>query len=229
MPTLAVIPARGGSKGIPHKNIALLAGIPLIEYSIQAALKAVSIQHIVVTSDDDQILKIAGQFPIQLLKRPAELATDKASSDAVIEHAINHCSKIFSFDHIVFLQPTSPLRTGEDIDQAWKLYERKKPQLLLSTLAVESKIHKMFIEDENGFLKGVLSPEAPFMARQELPKMYLPNGAIYICSVAAFNKKQTLPRESIISFEMPAEKSIDIDASEDLLLAEKYLSYGKQV
>lgn len=223
MSILAIIPARGGSKGIKNKNISLLAGIPLIDYTIQAALKSSYIDQIVVTSDDENILSVASKHNVTLLKRPDFLSTDSASSDGVIAHAISECSLLFNFDHIILLQPTSPLRTENDIDLAWELFKETQANMLISTSVVENKINKAFLKDENGFLKGLISPNAPFVPRQELPKLFIPNGAIYICSVQSFQKKQSLPRDLIISYEMDIERSIDIDLAEDLMLAEKYI------
>ena len=224
---LALIPARGGSKGIPNKNITPLLGIPLIEYSIKAALGCNCIDLIAVSSDSDEILNVASSHGVTLIKRPAELASDTASSNAVIDHALKVLNTKNDITHLILLQPTSPLRLAEDIDRAWNLYLEKQPKLILSVTRPNIEIQKSFIMGKDGYLTGMLSPEAPFTNRQSLPDAYMPNGAIYICSVEAFKQKSLLPLEKIYPYEMEFDRSIDIDKKEDLQLAEQYL-LGKQ-
>jgi CMP-N,N'-diacetyllegionaminic acid synthase len=224
MKLLAIIPARGGSKGIPDKNIIDLCGKPLITYSIEAAKSSASVSNIIVTSDDDRILKIGTELGVQVLKRPSELATDTASSDDVIRHVLETSCSQHEFTHFILLQPTSPLRTHGDIDNAWKMYKEKKPELLISTFKPDVEIQKAFVKGEDGFLTGLLSADAPFQRRQDLPDIFLPNGAIYICSVADFMAKRCLPRKTIMSFEMTRDNSIDIDTINDLEDAKKILS-----
>ena len=120
---LAIIPARGGSKRLPHKNVLKLAGKPLIAWSIDAGLQSQYIDKVIVTSDDDEILNIAKQFKGEVIKRPEELASDTATSFDAIKHTIENVEK---YDYIVLLQPTSPLRNFKHIDNAIKLLESKK-------------------------------------------------------------------------------------------------------
>lgn len=220
---LAIIPARGGSKGIPRKNSVLLAGIPLLVYSIKAALSAKCIDQIVVSSDDDGILELCAPYPIQACKRPANLAMDSSSSDAVVDHLIKLYADKLNVKYLMLLQPTSPLRLAEDIDRAWDLFLKQKPQLLLSVYKGSDKLVKAFKKKEDGFLTGLLSPEAPFLPRQVLPEVYLPNGAIYICSLEAFRQSKGFPREQILPYIMDEVRSIDIDTIDDLKAAENFL------
>jgi len=230
MKLLGIIPARGGSKGIAEKNITLLAGKPLIEYSIEAAIHSNCFDGLVVSTEDQKISKIAGNFPnVDIIDRPIELASDTATSDSVIAHVIEeYRSRNTIFTHLMLLQPTSPLRSVKDIESSWELYKKIVPELLLSVSKPRMELHKAFLQKSDGFLSGLLFPEAPFMRRQDLPNVYIPNGAIYICSLESFDKNKCLPREFIYPYEMDIDRSLDIDTIDDLKIAESYLQQRGQ-
>ncbi len=219
---IAIIPARGGSKGILKKNLQELAGKKLIDWTIEASLESSIVQRTAVTSDNDEILSHASQFDIEPIERPAELATDEASSESVIEHAIA-CLGLKSEDIIVLLQPTSPLRNASHIDQALQHYLEQNYESLISVSALDNKVLKGFYELEDGLIEPLSQPEFPFVPRQSLPKTYMSNGAIYVIRVEAFLRNNSFMSERTGYFLMGQEESADIDNAEDLKSAEKVI------
>lgn len=219
---LSIIPARGGSKGLPGKNIIDLGGKPLIAWSIESSLRSKYVVDTIVSSDDDGILDIAKIYGADILKRPSEFASDLASSESVVQHVLKTIDK--SYDYIVLLQPTSPLRDEKDIDMAFEKLFNKDATALISVCEIDNKILKAFKEDSNGFIEGVSNNKYPFMRRQDLPKTYMSNGAIYIIKVDEFLKNNSFYTDKTIAFLMDMDKSMDIDTKEDL---EKVKSYIK--
>ncbi|MCT7570611.1 acylneuraminate cytidylyltransferase family protein [Aliarcobacter butzleri] len=224
MKIVSIIPARGGSKGLPGKNIIDLAGKPLIAWTIEASLKSKYITKTIVSSDDNNILEISKKFGVETIKRPNELALDTTPTEPVIEHVLKSLENIEQYDYLILLQPTSPLRDEKDIDSAIKLLIQKKVSALISTKEIDNKILKAFKNNENGYLEGIANNEYPFMRRQDLPKTFMPNGAIYIIDIKEFLKTKTLFTDKTISFEMSEEKSFDIDTKEDLKKIKKYMN-----
>jgi len=220
---VSIIPARGGSKGLPGKNIIDLAGKPLIAWTIEASLTSKYITQTITSSDDDKILEIAKQFGSEVIKRPDELSLDTTPSEPVIEHVLNNIENIEEYDYLILLQPTSPLRDEKDIDRAIELLIEKKASALISVKEIDNKILKAFKNDESGYLEGIVNNIYPFMRRQDLPKVFMPNGAIYIVSIKEFLKRKRLFTDKTISFEMSEEKSFDIDTLEDLQVCSKIL------
>ncbi len=221
---LAVIPARCGSKGLPGKNIMPLHGKPLIAWSIDAALSSRYISDTVVSSDCEEILSVARKYNALALKRPKELALDSSPSEPLITHAIESLEKEGRFyDFVVLLQPTSPLRDSKDIDNAIESMLNKRGNASISVYEPSHSPFKAFVTKENGFLKGIVDDDKPFMRRQDLPSVYLTNGAIYIVSTEMFLKTQRLFTDKTVPYVMPIEKSIDIDTIDDFEVAEKAL------
>lgn len=215
MNVLAIIPARGGSKGIPRKNLIEVAGKPLIQWTIEAALESEIITEIVVSSDDEEILSFSKGFEnIICIKRPVELAQDNSPTVPVMIHAINQLKD--QFDYVVLLQPTSPLRNSKDIDDAFDVLVKSNGNSLISVVQPEHHPYKSFKRDNNGFLSGIINNEFPFTPRQELPEVYQPNGAIYIIEKDVFLEFENLFTQNTIPFSMPPNKSLDIDTEEDL-------------
>ncbi|EAL2994992.1 acylneuraminate cytidylyltransferase family protein [Campylobacter jejuni] len=210
--SLAIIPARGGSKGIKNKNLVLLNNKPLIYYTIKAALNAKSISKVVVSSDSDEILNYAKSQNVDILKRPISLAQDDTTSDKVLLHALKFYK---DYEDVVFLQPTSPLRTNIHIDEAFNLYKNSNANALISVSECDNKILKAFIDD-NGNLKGICDNKYPFMPRQKLPKTYMSNGAIYIVKSNLFLNNPTFLQEKTSCYIMDEKASLDIDTTEDL-------------
>lgn len=214
---VALIPARGGSKGIPQKNIHLLNNKPLIEYSIEAACISTVIDRVVVSSDDQAILNVGQNSGAEVLHRPQTLALDHTPTAFAIEHAISELA-LSRDSYIILLQPTSPLRSADDIDQAFASLGRN--DALVSVSIPTHHPMKSYTVDDAGFLKGMWSDEAPYMPRQELPVAYMPNGAIYIFKVSQFLAERGIPTRNAIPFVMSATKSIDIDTIEDIYKVE---------
>ena len=225
--TIALIPARGGSKGLPGKNIIPLNGFPLIYYSIKSALDAgIDKSNIWVTTDCPEIAQQAECYQANVLRRPAELAADETSMMPVIKHAIDEISTIMTVESLILLQPTSPLRTGQDIAQAYEVYGAKS-KTVISVYKSEQTPFKAFKVNENGELEGAFSKEAPFQRRQDFPATYYANGAIYIFKVSDFLKYDEIPTSEILSFEMPVERSVDVDTLEDLKKIEDLMKKEK--
>lgn len=224
---LAIIPARGGSKGLVKKNSYSLAGKPLISYTIEEALKSKYISKIIISSDDDEILKISGNYNIAQLKRPSKFALDDSSSEEVILHALKSLVDVDEFDILILLQPTSPLREFKDIDCALEMMIEQKASAVISVTNVGVKPFKSYFLNKNGFLAGVHNNKSPNMRRQDLPDAYLANGAIYAVNINVFLKLNSLITDATIPFVMDKEKSYDIDILSDLLLVEKILKKRK--
>ena len=216
MKVIAIIPARGGSKGIPRKNLVNFSGKPLMQWTIEAALESKYITDVVVSSDDDEILNEAQKNKkVLALKRPIELAQDTSKTEPVLTHVLDSLNEI-KYDYLILLQPTSPLRTSKDIDFAFEKLQNSEATSLISVCELEHHPYKSFKVDEKGYLQGIINNNYPFYPRQELPKTYRANGAIYIIEVSAFLKKNTLLTNKTTHFEMTIESSLDIDTFDDI-------------
>ncbi|MDA3966762.1 acylneuraminate cytidylyltransferase family protein [Helicobacter sp. WB40] len=217
--TLALIPARGGSKGVKNKNMYIINNEPLIFWTIKAAKESKYIDKIVLSSDDDKILKFGNDCGIDTLKRPKKLAQDNSSTESVLLHAIKNNN---NFDNFMILQPTSPLRTTKHINKAFKIFTKSNANALISVTQHDNKILKAFIINENG-LTGICNNTYPFLPRQKLPKVYLSNGAIYIIKKDSFLQTNNLCPVNTKCFVMNDIDSLDCDSIEDLILAEQFL------
>lgn len=217
--TLALIPARAGSKGIKNKNLALLANKPLVYHTIKAAKEATCIDKIVLSSDGDEILTYARSQGIDIIKRPKELALDDTTSDKVILHALEIYK---TYENIILLQPTSPFRTSKHIDESFYHFMQKNANALISVYKEDNKILKAFTIDENKNLKGICNDFYPFMPRQKLPNVYMGNGAIYILKIKEFLKNPSFLLKNTTFFKMDKQSSFDIDTLEDLKKANEF-------
>lgn len=219
----ALVPARGGSKGIPQKNIAPLLDQPLIAYTLLAAQASGVIDHIYVSSDDDQILSIAHYYGAERLKRDPHLARDESPTDPVIGEFI-HRIKPAAKDIIVLLQPTSPLRTAEHISEALAEF-RDFPMCrsLISVYEISNKYMKAYAGGGE-FLHPLAGEHTSYTRRQDLPSLYMPNGAIYIFKVEEFLREEKIPRTHTIPYLMSDNDSLDIDIPNDLTAAAERLS-----
>jgi CMP-N,N'-diacetyllegionaminic acid synthase len=221
---IGIIPARGGSKGILRKNIVKLNKKPLIYYSISEAKKSKFLSKVVVSTEDVEIANVAKKFDVCVIKRPKNLASDKSQSIDTIKHTIHFLEKQnkSQIDIIVFLQPTSPLRTTEDIDKAISKFIKSKCDSLISVNETSHSPYFMYTL-KNNFLKPLLKISIRSKRRQDMPKIFQVNGAIYITSRDMILKKNTVFGKKILPFVMDVEKSIDIDSSLDLIVAEHLL------
>ncbi|MDB2462182.1 acylneuraminate cytidylyltransferase family protein [Alphaproteobacteria bacterium] len=214
---LGLILARGGSKGLPRKNLLDVAGKPLIGWTIQAALNSETIDKVILSSDDDEIIAEAELWGCEVpFRRPSQLASDTASSVDVVLHAISHFP---DFDFIVMLQPTSPLRTAEHIDEAFRLLVEKQAPSCVSVGEMQHPPHWIYELDESKKLTALLPVEKRSLRRQDLPPAYLLNGAIYISNVDWLTKKKNLLGDETVGYAMSARDSLDIDTIDDLKLA----------
>lgn len=224
--TIAIIPARGGSKGVLHKNIRLLAGRHLIHYTIHAAQNSRYINHVIVSTDDDKIMDIAIGEGAEVIKRPAEISGDNAPTIDAILHTINQCGiKGLKPEIVVLLQPTSPFRTSSDIDAAVDIFLQNECDSVISVVEADHPPSWNMVV-EGPYLQPLLDPESLRMRRQDLSKTYSPNGAIYIASVETLERTHSFYTPKTKPYIMPAERSLDIDSEFDLLFAEAIIKQG---
>jgi CMP-N-acetylneuraminic acid synthetase len=219
---LAIIPARGGSKRLPRKNVLPLQDKPLIAWSIDAGLKSRYIDRVVVSTDCDEIAQIATEYGADVpFMRPAEIAGDTASTDSVILHLLATLPGNDKVDIVVVLQPTSPLRTAGDIDQALELLIEKEAEGVVSVCECE---HSPFWSNSlpsDGNMGTFIREDIKGKRSQDLPICYRLNGAVYAFTADALIANQGIRyTKSVFSFEMPALRSVDIDHELDFKLAE---------
>ena len=218
---LVIIPARGGSKRLPRKNVLELAGKPLIVWSIDSGLKSKYIDKVVVTSDDDEILSISKEYGAEIIKRPDYLANDTAKTFDAIKHTIENMQK---YDYIVLLQPTSPLRNESHIDEAIELLELKKADAIVSVCEMEHSPLWSNTLPQNGSMKNFLRKEILNKRSQDLEKYYRLNGAIYICKTdKLLENKGFFLKENIFAYRMDRKSSVDIDEEIDFKNVEFFL------
>lgn len=212
--TLAIITARGGSKGLPRKNVLEAGGTPLIAWTITAALESKCIDRVVLSSDDDEILGVAKEWGCEIpFKRPAYLASDTATSIDVVMHALNEVQE--GYDYVVLLQPTSPLRTSQDIDTAFSLLKGNNAPSCVSVCEVEQSPYWMYQLTNDGKMKAILAKPQEITRRQELPPVYVLNGAVYIAKIDWLRRTKNFVADGCIAYVMPNERSIDIDTADD--------------
>lgn len=223
--TLFLIPARGGSKGIPHKNIRLLNGKPLIYYSIDLAKQLTSIDNICVSSDDDTIIKAVTDYGIRVpFVRPVELATDEATTNDVITHALNYyIGKGIAYERIVLLQPTSPLRTADQVKSAIDLYSDDTDMVVgVKEVRITSTLRT---ENKEGFLEKVFKEEKG-IRRQDVARLYEINGAVYVINAQSIMSTSMQEFKRVKKYIMPEKESLDIDSIDDWNYCEYLLRNG---
>ncbi len=215
---LAIIPARGGSKRLPRKNLLDLCGKPLIAWSIEAALKSKYISKVIVSSDDEEILNIAKEYKADFIKRPDELASDTATTFDALKHTLKNVGK---YDYVVLLQPTSPLRTEKHIDEAIELLKEKNADAIISVCEMEHSPLWSNTLDENLDMSNFSRDEVLNKRSQDLPKYYRLNGAIYICKTDKLLQNESFfLKENIYAYKMDKKDSVDIDEEIDFKFAE---------
>lgn len=226
---VALITARGGSKGLPRKNILLVNGKPLIAWTIEAALGCSLVGRVFVSTDDDEIASVSEEYGAEVIRRPHELATDSANSIDVVAHFIEWLEKNdIKYENMVLLQPTSPLRTSQHLVESLQLFYDKYASFIISVFEPSHTPIKSYIQCKNGSIEGLYNAEAPYMRRQDLPRAYQPNGAIYAFSIEEFKRYNHFPRNSTFPYIMSESDSIDIDTKEDLMIAESRLKELKR-
>lgn len=210
---LALIPARGGSKGLPGKNILPVAGRPLLAWSVDAAREARSIDRVVLSSDDDAIMAAARAYGCEVpFVRPAALASDTATTIDVVMHALD---ALPGYDLIVLLQPTSPLRTAADIDAACERLASSGAPACVSVSPVDQSPYWMYRLGDNQGLVPVVETPPGVTRRQDLPAVYALNGAVYVADTTWLRQSRTFVTRETVAHVMSAERSIDIDTIAD--------------
>ncbi|WP_094603871.1 N-acylneuraminate cytidylyltransferase [Sporomusa silvacetica DSM 10669] len=219
---IAIITARGGSKGVLRKNVRDLNGKPLIAYTIEAAKKCKWINSVVVTTEDEEIKAVSRMYGAVIVDRPNELATDHALSRDVVIHALEVIEKKALPEYFVLMQPTSPLRTSDHLDEFISKFLTSGSASGISVVQCEHHPYKVLVDQEGIFqpIKGWNFMEQP---RQVMPKAYRPNGAMYILSPKDFRMFERFYVEPVYLFPMETEVSIDIDSELDLLIAQQIL------
>ena len=216
---LALIPARGGSKGLPGKNILPVGGRPLLAWSVDAARAARSVDRVVLSSDDDAIMAAARACGCEVpFVRPAALASDNATTIDVVMHALD---ALPDYDVIVLLQPTSPLRTAADIDAACERLASSGAPACVSVSPVDQNPYWMYHLGEDQYLVPVVETPPSVARRQDLPAVYALNGAVYVADIAWLRQSRTFVTRETVAHVMPAERSIDIDTIADFEAFEK--------
>ena len=221
MKVLVVIPARGGSKGIPHKNIKLLNGKPLICYSIDVARQFTSDENICVTTDDDEIIKVVEDYGLKVpFKRPEYLATDTCGSNEVIQHAYQFYEQQGKhYDAILLLQPTSPFRKVEFLKDAVDLYDDSIDMVTSVKLSSCNPYYDGFEENAEGLLK-ISKGDGTIERRQDAPNVWQQNGSIYVINPKSLTEKGMARFTRIRKFTMSELYSVDIDNPLDWKVAE---------
>ena len=227
---IAIIPARAGSKGLPGKNIKKLCGKPLIAWSIEAGLESQYIDEVMVTTDSEEIAGVAREFGASVpFMRPAELSSDTSTSVDVINHALNFYQSNLQkfFDYTVLLEPTSPLRVKEDIDNAIKrLLENPLATAVVGICKTESQNPAFLIKKNiNNFLVGYENSDMKILRRQDISDVYFFEGSIYVSHTETLIAKKTFYHEQTLGYEMPKWKSLEIDDLDDFVMVEALMKH----
>jgi len=215
---LAIIPARGGSKGIPRKNIKPLAGKPLIAWTIEAALKAQCIDRVIVSTEDEEIALVAKQFGAEVpFLRPLALAQDDTPGIAPVLHAIEQSR---DYDWVLLLQPTSPLRSVEDIEGIIRFCRDEAAPSAVSVTQVSKHPFWMYQRDDQNRMQPLILNRPEITRRQDLPSAYALNGALYLARTDWLIQKQGFIGPETLGYVMPEERSVDLDTPLDWLWVE---------
>lgn len=219
---LAVIPARGGSKGVPKKNIREVGGKPLIAWTIDAARKSKYIDRLIFSSEDKETIEIALKYGCDVpFVRPLELATDESGTTEVILHAIENITE--RYNYIVVLQPTSPLRLSTDIDNCIQHCLETNSLSCVSVTEAEKSPYWMYFLDDKGKMTGVIDIKNRPTRRQNIPTAYTLNGAVYVVEIESFKKTMKLINNQTVAYIMPKIRSLDIDTDFDFMLFQTLL------
>ncbi len=222
MSTLAVIPARGGSKGVPRKNVRILGGRPLITYTIEDARTAVLVNRVVVSTDDIEIKEVSLRWGVEVVDRPAEIAGDKASSETALLHVLDvlEMKEGYVPDVIVFLQCTSPLRRPHDVDDAIRLFIDRKYDSVFSAMAT----HHFRWQQRGDVMARVNFPVVKRPMRQDMETEYVENGSIYVMTSRLLRETGLRLGGRIGCHEMPLLYSLDMDTEQDLMMLEALIA-----
>lgn len=220
MKTIAIIPARAGSKGIKDKNIIDFCGKPLIAWSIEQAKAAKCIDEVFVSTDGEKIANVAERYGAKVIWRPEELATDTATSEDAIIHAVLEVEKKMSVKTVVFLQATSPIREKNDIDNAYNVFMEKNYDSLFSMTKLDDYCLWKYSDD---ILRSFTYDYKKRGRRQERDPLYLENGSIYIFNAEIVKEFHNRLGGNIGMYEMPFERSYEIDSKNEIAICEYFM------
>jgi CMP-N,N'-diacetyllegionaminic acid synthase len=225
---LAIIPARGGSKRLPNKNILPMMRRPLIEWTIKSSLESQYIDKVIVSSDNKRVLSIAKAMNVDSIVRPKKLSSDNAKTVDVISHGLNNVKG--SYDYIVLLQPTSPLRTSANIDESIELLFDKNADSIVSVTKTNHSPTLSNTLPSNNSMKNFFSNKDIKMISNDLNTYYRLNGAIYIIQTKKFILENSFFTDKTFAYHMSQEQSIDIDTAYDFFCAQATMSlrYNKK-
>jgi len=227
MRVLGIVPARGGSKGIPRKNIRLLCGKPLLQYTAEAALAAHSLARVILSTDDREIADVGEGCGLEVpFMRPAELAQDDTPTLVVVQHVVRLLEEQGDrFDVICILQPTSPLRTAEQIDDCVALLAESGADSVVTVLPVPAEYnpHWVYFKSEDGTLHITTGERNPIPRRQDLPPAFHREGSVYLVRRDTLIECNSLYGERTIGYPIDPAASVNIDRPEDLARAERLL------
>jgi len=222
---VAIIPARCGSKAVYKKNIKPLSGKPLISYTIAEALKSKLLDMVFVSTEDKEIAEIAASYGAEVIERPVELAEDDTPTLPVLQHAIQYLEEVedYAINLVVLLQPTSPLRTVEDIDRSIQKLLTVGCDSVVSVCEVDYSPYSMYALEEDK-LQPIIEGGKGIPRRQDALKVYKLNGAVYVTCRDVIMKEGRIMGDDTRAFVMPSERSLDIDTEIDFRLAEILMS-----
>ena len=227
MRTLGVIPARGGSKGVPRKNIRPICGKPLLQYTAEAALAARSLSRVILSTEDEEIAEVGQNCGLEVpFLRPVELALDETPTLPVIQHALRWVeSRGESFDAVCLLQPTNPLRRPEDIDGCIELLETTDADAVVTVLPVppEYNPHWVYLHGKDGLLRLSTGESSPIARRQDLPSAFHREGSVYVTRRQVVVDQNSLYGKRLVGYLLDPNRCVNIDGPEDLERAEAIL------
>ena len=221
-PVVALVPARGGSVGIPRKNLRVVRGKPLVVHTVEAALASNVIDHVYLSSDDSEILALGRTLGVETIERSPALASNSATAAEVVTDFIARLPvELADADpYLVYLQPTSPLRTAEHIDAVFAELQAQRGSFGLSVKRMKDTPYKAFILSQDGRLQALFDAKLTNANRQSLPEVYYPNGAIYVFPISEFRAHGGFPSNGGVAYVMSEQASLDIDSESDLAMME---------
>lgn len=228
MNVLAIIPARGGSKGVKDKNIREVDGMPLIAYSIQCAQESKLLNKVIVSTDSQKIADIAGQYGAEVQMRPEDLAQDDSSIVSVIQYVLDKCQRDnYHTDLVVLLQPTSPIRRAQDVDSVITLFADESIDGVISVVRMDD-VHPARMYTLTEELRMVpFMKDHEYTRRQDLQPVYYRNGCIYAVRTSAFGKYNSVMVDNKKAYVMPFQWLLNIDHERDMILADSLVKLWK--
>ena len=231
MKVLGIIPARGGSKGVPRKNIRAVDGIPLIAYAIQCAQQSKLLTHFIVNTDDEEIASVSQEWGAEVMMRPPELATDTAPIIDVAKHIVANlkCPDGTDYDLLVFLQATAPIRTGQDVDNIIRMFQIDPALDGVISVVPMQDMHpaRMYHLTSDQHMVPFLGGESETVNRQQLEPVYFRNGCFYAVKTTAMLRENKIMAANKKAYVMPAEWLANIDDERDLLITEVMVKQWK--